>query len=511
MKKVIKLLLSRMFIIAFMVFLQLGWVVLILYDASRKSDIVQALIHILALVIVMLVLQRWNNPSIKLGWVFLILAVPLVGVPVYLIFGRKGLTKKTRLRMNEASKDMERTVVQNPKVWEHLSALDERALVQSNYLLKKANAPVYEHTHTTYFTCGEEMFPRMLEDIRQAKRYIFLEYFILDQGQMYDQLVDALAERVRAGVEVRLIYDDFGCMGKMPAHFYRELQQKGIKCAAFNTVRPIMAIIMNHRDHRKLLSIDGTISYTGGINIADEYVNRIDRFGYWKDTGVRMEGDASISVTRHCLEMWDYIVNTQENLSDFLPEPMPDPIESQGFVQPYVDTPLDAENVGENVYLNLINRATRYVYFFTPYLVLDQELMIAFENAAKSGVDVRLVLPGIPDKKLVYCLSRSHYKKLVEAGVKIYEYTPGFLHAKCAVCDDEYATVGSINLDYRSLYLHFECGVFMVHTPVVKSLYDDFDRVFRESKQITPEMCQRKHPFVVELFYTFLRLIAPLL
>ena len=355
------------------------------------------------------------------------------------------------------------------------------------------------------------MFPRMLEDIRQAKRYIFLEYFILDQGQMYDQLVDALAERVRAGVEVRLIYDDFGCMGKMPAHFYRELQQKGIKCAAFNTVRPIMAIIMNHRDHRKLLSIDGTISYTGGINIADEYVNRIDRFGYWKDTGVRMEGDASISVTRYFLEMWDYIVNTQENLSDFLPEPMPDPIESQGFVQPYVDTPLDAENVGENVYLNLINRATRYVYFFTPYLVLDQELMIAFENAAKSGVDVRLVLPGIPDKKLVYCLSRSHYKKLVEAGVKIYEYTPGFLHAKCAVCDDEYATVGSINLDYRSLYLHFECGVFMVHTPVVKSLYDDFDRVFRESKQITPEMCQRKHPFVVELFYTFLRLIAPLL
>ena len=224
-----------------------------------------------------------------------------------------------------------------------------------------------------------------------------------------------------------------------------------------------------------------------------------------------MEGDASISVTRYFLEMWDYIVNTQENLGDFLPEPMPDPIESQGFVQPYVDTPLDAENVGENVYLNLINRATRYVYFFTPYLVLDQELMIAFENAAKSGVDVRLVLPGIPDKKLVYCLSRSHYKKLVEAGVKIYEYTPGFLHAKCAVCDDEYATVGSINLDYRSLYLHFECGVFMVHTPVVKSLYDDFDRVFRESKQITPEMCQRKHPFVVELFYTFLRLIAPLL
>ncbi len=329
---------------------------------------------------------------------------------------------------------------------------------------------------------------------------------------MFDTLVEALAKKAAEGVDVRLIYDDFGCISTMPTHFYRKLQARGIKCAAFNPARPVMAIIMNHRDHRKILVVDGEVGYTGGINIADEYINRIVRFGYWKDTGIRLEGAAAWSFSVMFLEMWDFIVNSEEPYEKFMPAAtFAAQIPTEGYVQPYDDTPLDSENVGENVYLNMITRATRYVYIYTPYLILDQEMIVALSNAAKSGVDVRIVTPGIPDKKLVYMLTRSHYAKLLENGVRIYEYTPGFLHAKCFVCDDEYATVGSINLDYRSLYLHFECGVFLYRTHSVAEVYEDMTATIAQSREILETDCRRRHPLGMSLVHALLRLAAPLL
>jgi cardiolipin synthase len=272
-----------------------------------------------------------------------------------------------------------------------------------------------------------------------------------------------------------------------------------------------MSVIMNNRDHRKIFVVDGKVGYTGGINLADEYINKIERFGYWKDTGVRLEGEAVWGLTTMFLEMWNYIKNTSEDYECFLPAVhQTAPFESDGFVQPYGDSPLDHENVGENVYLNIIGRAKKYVYIFTPYLIIDNEMLISLCNAAKSGIDVRIVTPGIPDKKAVYLLTQSYYAPLLSSGVRIYQYTPGFIHAKSFVCDDEIATVGSINLDFRSLYLHFECGVFMYRTGAVMQLKEDCLRTFEESEEITLEFCRKRNIFV-RMIQSVARLFAPLL
>lgn len=512
MKRVFKFLTGRLFIIGVMILVQIAWIVLFLLDVSSRNQYFAAFFKVIAILLAFYVVTRWSNPSMKLSWVFFIMMVPIVGVPVYLIFGRPGLTRGTRRRMDAVNAQIENYLSDDEELTARLREQHPRAAMQSDYIRRAAHHPVYTHTDSRYYRCGEEMFEVMLEDIRRAEHYIFLEYFILDRGEMYDRLTAELIRKAESGVDVRLIYDDVGCMGKMPAHFYRRLQEHGIKCAAFNPARPVLAIIMNHRDHRKILVVDGKVAYTGGINIADEYINKINRFGYWKDTGIRIEGAAVRNFIAMFLEMWDYIVGGMSDYEKLLqPVAENDLPESSGYVQPYGDTPLDNENVGENVYLNMISRAQKYVYIYTPYLILDQEMIVALCNAAMSGVDVRLVTPGIPDKKMVFLLTRSHYAPLLEKGVRIYEYTPGFLHAKCFVCDDEYATVGSINLDYRSLYLHFECGVFLYQTPAVAQLRTDMEETFAVSREVTLADCQRKHPLGMSMLYALLRLLAPLL
>lgn len=512
MKRIFKLLTGRLFIIGVMILLQVAWIVLFLADVSLRYNFVSIFLELVAIVLAFSVITRWSNPSFKLSWVFLIMMVPIVGVPVYLIFGRPGLTRGTRRRMDAVNAKIEPYLTERSDVTAYLREEHPQAAMQSDYIWHAAHDPVYGHTASRYYKCGEEMFEAMLADIRTAKKYIFLEFFILAEGEMYDTLTEELARKAAEGVDVRLIYDDVGCMNKMPAHFYRKLQAKGIKCATFNPARPVLAIIMNHRDHRKILVVDGKIGYTGGVNIADEYINRIDRFGYWKDTGIRLEGEAVRNFTVMFLEMWDYIVDCEEPYEKYMPKPsLAAQIPTKGYVQPYGDTPLDSENVGENVYLNMISRATKYVYIYTPYLILDQEMLVALCNAAKSGVDVRIVTPGIPDKKMVFFLTRSHYAKLLENGVRIYEYTPGFLHAKCFVCDDKYATVGSINLDYRSLYLHFECGVFLYQTPSVAQVHEDMLETIAVSREVSLADSRRKHPLGMDILNAILRLIAPLL
>ena len=351
----------------------------------------------------------------------------------------------------------------------------------------------------------------MLAALESAEHFIFLEYFIIEEGHMFHQIEDILEKKVKEGVEVRLIYDDVGCIGTLPPRYYKQLQKKGIKCAAFNPFRPLLSVIMNNRDHRKIFVVDGAVGFTGGINLADEYINEVKRFGYWKDTGVRIEGEAVWSLTSMFLSMWNYIVHSTEDYSRFMPaQHQKAPFENDGFVQPYGDSPLDHESVGENIYLNIINRAKNYVYIFTPYLIIDHEMLTALCNAAKDGVDVRIVTPGIPDKKMIFLLTQSYYAPLIQSGVKIYQYTPGFIHAKCFVCDDEIATVGSVNLDFRSLYLHFECGVFFYRSAVVAQVKEDCLNTFVCSEQMTAEFC-RNRPVPVRLLQSVLRLLAPLL
>lgn len=512
MKRIFKFLTGRLCIIGVMILIQVTWIVLFLLDVSRRYYFVSIVLNLIALALAFSIVRQWTNPSSKLSWCFVIMAVPIVGVPLYLIFGRPGLTRGTRRRMDAVNARVEPYLKKNDALSDHLKQEHVEAALQTEYIWNVSHNPVCDHTTSRYFPCGEELFEAMMSDIRKAKQYIFLEFFIWDQGYMYDTLVEELAKKAAAGVDVRMIYDDFGCISTMPPHFYRSLQEKGIKCAAFNPARPVMAIIMNHRDHRKILVVDGKVGYTGGANIADEYINRIERFGYWKDTGIRLEGAAVWSFAVMFLEMWDFIVDSEEPYEKYMPErAFVESVPTEGYVQPYGDTPLDNENVGENVYLNMICHATKYVYIYTPYLILDQEMIVTLCNAAKCGVDVRIVTPGIPDKKMVYMLTRAHYAKLLENGVRIYEYTPGFLHAKCFVCDDKYATVGSINLDYRSLYLHFECGVFLYQTPSVAEVLADMQQTFSVSREVTPADCHKKHPLGTSLIHALLRLAAPLL
>ena len=348
----------------------------------------------------------------------------------------------------------------------------------------------------------------LLADLDKAEKFIFLEFFILRSGKMWDGVEAILRRKAAQGVDVRLIYDDFGSLLGLPSDFVIRMEKVHIRCIPFNPVVPLVSLVMNHRDHRKIVVIDGRIAYTGGVNLADEYINAEQRFGYWKDAALRIEGDAAWNFTVMFLNFWNAFRPSETDYSAFRPQHSAHPVQD-GIVQPYADSPLDEEPVAETVYLNLLARAEQYVYIYTPYLAVGEEMLDALKNAAKRGVDVRLVLPGIPDKKLVFRLSRSYYLPLLQAGVRIYEYTPGFLHAKCWVSDDRAAVVGSINMDYRSLFLHFECGVLLQHNSQVAALRDDVRATLPQCREIHISDCRTSIPGT--LLDSVLRLLSPLM
>ena len=353
------------------------------------------------------------------------------------------------------------------------------------------------------------MFADMLAVLEKAEHYIFLEYFIVSEGKMWDRILEVLKQKAAQGVDVRVIYDDMGCLARLPAGYHSWLEKEGIKCMAFNPVVPLISLVMNHRDHRKIMVVDGHTAFTGGINLADEYINVKARFGYWKDTGIRLKGEAVWSFTVMFLEMWNAYRNEDDDIQKYRPSVWhPDPFTGEGIVCPYTDTPLDGEPLAENIYLDILNQAQKYVYIFTPYLILDDVMRNTLCHAAARGVDVRIVTPGIPDKKVVFRLTRSNYAMLLKAGVRIYEYTPGFIHAKSYICDDEFGVVGSVNMDYRSLYLHFECAALLYQTEALTELKRDVLDTIGQSREIMLEDC--KKGFFGELFDSVLRVFAPL-
>ena len=352
------------------------------------------------------------------------------------------------------------------------------------------------------------MYPQLLADLEKAEKSIFLEFFIVSHGCMWNGIEKILRRKAAQGVDVRLIYDDFGSLLGLPADFIVRMERAHIRCIPFNPVVPLLSLVMNHRDHRKIVVIDGTVAYTGGVNLADEYINAEQRFGYWKDAALRVEGDAAWNFTAMFLNFWNAFRPSETDYDAFRPMPLVTPV-SDGIVQPYADSPLDEEPMAETVYLNILAQAQRYVYIYTPYLAVGEEMLDALKNAAKRGVDIRLVLPGIPDKKLVFRLSRSYYLPLVRAGVRIYEYTPGFLHAKCWVSDDVTAVVGSINMDYRSLFLHFECGVLLQKNSQVAVLRDDVRATLPQCREIQVTECRTSLPGTV--LDSVLRLLSPLM
>lgn len=513
MKKVLNKLFSRLFLTAIIILLQMGWIAYTLYEASEINPAFNICLRILSVVFALYVVYKHIKGYNKLSWVFLILFLPIMGVPCYFLFGRSEMTKKVRERVLGINDVMAPLRTRDQQVEQYIDEIDSIAARQSAYIRNAGRYPLYMEKDSKYYKAGEEMFPDMLEDLKNAKKFVFIEFFIMEPGKMLNSIIDILEQKAKEGVQIRLIYDDMGCVDKLPPQYYKVLQEKGIHCACFNPFVPFLSVIMNNRDHRKILVIDGEIAYTGGVNLADEYINEVERFGYWKDAAVRLTGNCVWSFTSMFLEMWSYITKGTEDFTRYKVASNDNValIEAKkGFVQPFGDCPLDRNCIGEGVYLNLINNARKYVYIFTPYLIIGEELITALVNAAQCGVDVRIVTPAIPDKKMVFLVTQANYEELIRGGVKIYQYTPGFIHSKCFVVDDEYASVGTINMDFRSLYLHFECGTFMYKTACVNQVKEDALETFEVSRLISLEECENKN-FFFQLFLSVLRLFSPLL
>ena len=510
-------------LIALLIIIQFFWLVTVFYKFSYKFTYANYAIRVVAVVVVLHIVNRSMNPNNKLLWTFLILLSPVFGLLLYLIFGRRGAVVVNRKKMDAIKGEMIKHLYQTPEVNQTIELQDKAVYRQMKYINDWSGYPVYQNTSTKYYKCGEDMFPDMLVELEKAERFVFLEYYIIEAGYMLNRILEILERKVQAGVDVRLIYDDIGSIGTVPKDYAKVLESRGIKCLPFQPFQPLMSVLFNNRDHRKMMIIDGKVGFTGGMNLADEYINHVERYGYWKDTAVCLKGEAVRSLTVMFLTMWEYVGGEKEEVDIFLTKSvlytdfeeridagLREEIYETGFVQPYCDCPFDEEYVGETVYLNIINQAVDYVYIFTPYLIIDNEMLTSLCNAAKRGVDVRIVTPGVPDKRIIYWITQSFYRVLIKSGVKIYQYRPGFLHAKSFLSDDKVATVGSVNLDYRSLYLHFECGVFLYQSQAVEELKQDCMEVFACSDEITITFCEKQH-LLVQLFQGVMRLLAPLL
>ena len=375
------------------------------------------------------------------------------------------------------------------------------------YITDFAKYPVTCNNKIDYYSLGDYSFDKILEELEKAKKFIFLEYFIIAPGKFWDSILEILERKVNEGVEVRVIYDDLGCYTSLPGNYYKKLEKKGIKCIPFNKIKLFRGIIMNNRDHRKILVIDGKVAFSGGINLADEYININSRFGHWKDNCFKLTGDAVWNYTVMFLTLWNSIRKEDEDFTKFKVKSTNKL--NNGYVVPYGENPLDDETIGEDIYLNIINNANKYLYIFTPYLIIDSNLVIALILAAKRGVDVRIVIPGIPDKKMVYNVSKSYVDPLLKGGVKVYKYTPGFIHSKVFVSDDIRATVGTLNMDYRSLYLHFECGCYFENVDVIKDIKKDVDETIDKCDLIDKN--DQKLNIFTSFIQSVLRLFSPLM
>lgn len=487
MGKLLKLATNRAVIIVLLILIQLGVLFSIVFKFQEYFVYFYTFYLLLSSTVIIKIINNRSNPAYKIAWIIPIMLIPIFGTVIYLVFGRVRFSKKEKIKMSE--------VQERERIANQLTVPDTRiedgnvdAILQSNYLSKYGESSLFEHTTSEYFPLGEQAFESMIEELEKAQKYIFMEYFIIQEGKMWDTLLEILARKAQNGVDVRLIYDDFGCLFTLPNHYDKKLKRLGIKCCVFNQFIPVLSPIFNNRSHRKITVIDGKVAYTGGINLADEYINTYKRFGHWKDNAIKVEGEAAWGFTLLFLSMWDFINSTDTNITKFLPVYTPKNLPAnEGYYQPYVDSPFDPETVGMNVYLNLINKAKDYVYFTTPYLVIDNLLMESLCTAAKSGIDVRIITPHVPDKWYVHAVTKSNYPQLIEAGVKIYEYSPGFIHSKTCVVDGMYATVGTVNLDFRSLFLHFECGVWMYKANGVQSVLKDHLETEKASRRITLE------------------------
>ncbi len=496
-----KMALKRGIIVALGLLLQILFSLTINLFFISKVLIIHVLFGILSILLTLDLIRTSKNYSYTLPIIISLVLFPILGTLLYIILKNSKNHSTLLKRIKKSDENKYKYLVQDKNI-----KIENNSKIK--YLTDFAGFPVYENNDVTYYPIGEKAFLDMIKELKKAEKFIFFEYFIVDKGYMWDSILEILEEKAKNGVDVRVMYDDLGCLSTLDKNYPKELKKKGIKCIPFNRLNPIAGIIMNNRDHRKILVIDGKVAFSGGINIADEYINRIEKHGHWKDNGIKIIGDAVWSYTVMFLSMWNSYKKVDEDFEKFKYK-FKTTIKKDGYVIPYAETPLDDEITGEDVYLNIINQANKYVYIFTPYLIIDTDMINALNLAAKRGVDVRIVIPGIPDKKIVYTLSESYVEPLVKGGVKIYKYTPGFVHSKVFISDDTIATVGTINMDYRSLYLHFECGCYLEKVNAIKDIKKDLLDTIEKSHEITKKEANPK--LIKSIWQALLRLIAPLM
>jgi cardiolipin synthase len=499
----------RVFVISILL-IQVAFVIVLLAGTGINFHYVNWILNILSIGVCVHVLNKREKAAYKLTWIFLIMLFPFFGGIMYILFYSQSNPRRLRRLIERNIRDSRDAFALPGNRLPALLEAHPEHKPQAHYAQEYAGFPVYTHTQTEYFDSGEQFFHRVLAELEKAERYIFLEFFILREGVMLNPIISILERKARQGLDVRIMYDDLGCFMSLPPDYRRRLEQKKIKCFVFNPFKPIFSSLQNNRDHRKIISIDGKTAFTGGLNLADEYINAVERFGHWKDAAIMLSGEGAWSLTLIFLQMWNLGQAVQDNYAAFYPwHESPCEVASNGFVQPYADSPIDDENVGEHVYIRVISQAKQYVYINTPYLVIDDNLLSALTLAAKSGVDVRIITPHRWDKRIVAIASRSYYRELISAGVKVYEYTSGFNHSKTFVSDDKIATVGTTNLDFRSLYLHFECGVIVYNSDTVQAVKEDFLRTIPVSHEVTLAECARNA--VQRIIPDVLRIFAPLM
>ena len=503
---------SRTVVTVVLVLAQAVWLFSVFYWLSDYSHLISRVgLAVSALMCLALVRKDSTAPEFKISWMILFMLMPVQGGLLYLMWGNKRPAIPLRRRMERAEAELAPLRTGDPAARAELARRDPRLAETADYLQNYAAAPVFGGTAVRYYPVGDVMLPDMLADLQAAQHSIFVESFIIGMGEMWGQIHEILRQKAAAGLDVRVIYDDAGCLSLLPHNYVDLLRADGIRAFSFNRCVPVLNLVLNNRDHRKIMDVDGHTVFTGGVNLSDEYINAVELHGHWKDTGVRVTGEAAWNFTAMFLEFWHAYrpESVNEPLDAFRPHAYhPAPFAGEGWVQPFSDSPLDGEAVSAGVYIDILAQARDYVYIFTPYLIIDDVMQAALCAAAKRGVDVRIVTPGVPDKKVVYRLTRSYYAPLLRAGVRIYEYTPGFIHAKSYLSDDTTGVVGTINMDYRSLYLHFECGTYLYRTPALQALKADVMDTLAKSREISPADCRRH--FWSRMLDAVLRIAAPL-
>ncbi len=538
---------SRVGIMIVLLLLQAAFLFLMLYRFAQFLPHLFGGTVVFTVFMVLYLINSRIDPTAKITWLIVIMLLPVFGALLFWYTQSEIGHRAVQGRLEQLIGQTKEKIGQDEAAWEALEQADPEEAVLARYVRRSGCFPVYSHTDVTYFPSGEAKFEAMLPQLKAAKHFIFMEYFIIEEGLMWGKILEILAEKVREGVEVRVMYDGTCEFSTLPFNYPKKMKELGIQCKMFAPVTPFLSTHYNYRDHRKILVIDGHTAFTGGVNLADEYINQRERFGHWKDTAIMLKGEAVRSFTLLFLQMWN-ITEKEAVFDPYLDAPEKgtlsdrhldgaekktvDPYldapekgtqsvphsevsekaakEDGGFVLPFGDCPLDGDKVGERIYMDILNRAVKYVHIMSPYLILDGEMETALKFAAEKGVEVKLILPGIPDKPMPYALAKGHYRSLLDSGVEIYEYTPGFVHAKVFVSDDCRAVVGTINLDYRSLYHHFECASYLYRTACIPQIEADFEETLAKCRRVTPETVKNEK-WTVKLKGFVLKAVAPLL